>query len=102
VEFPFTYPSDWTAAYFHNLNYNAAPPAPGAPGYAVTVWQNEFDEIYAQQGVMVVLMHPWAQGAGGRDPDGLRALIDYMKQKPGVVFSTMSDADRHYRAATPQ
>jgi peptidoglycan/xylan/chitin deacetylase (PgdA/CDA1 family) len=99
VEFPFTYPSDWTAIGINGLNNNAAPPQPDDPAYAVTVWEHEFDEIYAQQGIMVVLMHPWIQGAGGRYPDGLSELIDHMQSKPGVVFTTAARANASYRRA---
>jgi peptidoglycan/xylan/chitin deacetylase (PgdA/CDA1 family) len=100
VEFPFTYPSDWTAGNINGLNNQQAPPSAGDPRYAVTVWEREFDEIYNQNGVMVVLMHPWIQGANGRFPDGLNALINYMKSKPGVVFSTAAAVNLAFRAAT--
>jgi peptidoglycan/xylan/chitin deacetylase (PgdA/CDA1 family) len=100
VEFPFTYPSDWTAANVNGLDPSSAPPYPGAAGYAVTLWEHEFDEIYAQHGMMVVLMHPWIQGAFGRHPDGLDQLISYMKSKPGVAFSTAADLNQTFRAAS--
>ena len=99
VEFPFTYPSDWTAGNINGLNNQQAPPSRGDPRYAVTVWENEFDEIYNQHGIMVVLMHPWIQGANGRFPDGLNELITYMKSKPGVVFTTAAAANVSFRAA---
>jgi peptidoglycan/xylan/chitin deacetylase (PgdA/CDA1 family) len=100
VEFPYTYPSDWTAAYISGLDPNQAPASSATPGSAIALWEREFDEIYAQHGVMVVLMHPWIQGAGGRYPDGLDQLITYMKAKPGVAFSTATTLNQSYRSAT--
>ena len=97
VEFPFTYPSDWTAQGIHGLNPRDPPPSPGAPGYAVSLWEQEFDEVYAQHGVMVVLMHPWVQAPGGRTPAGLDALIAYMQAKPGVRFTTATTANQSFR-----
>ncbi len=99
VEFPFTYPSDWAAAYVHRLDSRSAPPSPSVPGYAVTLWENEFDEIYGQHGVMVVLMHPWIQSPSGQAADGLNALITYMKSKPGVAFTTATTANISFRSA---
>jgi peptidoglycan/xylan/chitin deacetylase (PgdA/CDA1 family) len=99
VEFPFAYPSDWTAAAINGMNANGAAPSSGASGYAVALWEREFDEIYAQHGVMVVLMHPWLQGEGGRYPDGLDQLIGYMKSKPGVAFSTAATLNTSFRSA---
>ena len=99
IEFPFTYPSDWAANGINGLDNRSAPPHRGDSGYAVTVWEKEFDEIYNQHGMMVLLMHPWIQAAGGRFPDGLNELIDYMKSKPGVVFTTADKANASYRRA---
>jgi hypothetical protein len=100
VELPFTYPSDWTAEAIHGLDNSSAPPSPGAPGYAVTVWEREFDEIYSQHGVMVVLMHPWLQATDGQAPTGLDALITYMQASPNVVFTSVTKANQRYRAAS--
>jgi peptidoglycan/xylan/chitin deacetylase (PgdA/CDA1 family) len=100
AELPFTYPSDWTAGLVNGLDPYSAAPTPGAPGYAVTLWEKEFDEIYAQHGIMVVLMHPALQGGAGRYPDGLDQLITYMKSKPGVAFTTAAAADKNFQAAT--
>ncbi len=100
VELPFAYPSDWTAASIHGLDASGAPPAADAPGYAVTAWEREFDEVYAQHGVMVVLMHPWLQAPNGQAPAGLDALVTYMQSKPNVTFTSMSAADAGYRKAS--
>jgi peptidoglycan/xylan/chitin deacetylase (PgdA/CDA1 family) len=99
VELPFSYPSDWTSSAINALDPSSAPPFRGAPGYTVSLWEDEFDEIYSRHGVMVVLMHPWIQASGGTSPSGLNALIDYMKTKPGVAFTTVQTANRSVRAA---
>ena len=97
LEFPFTYPSDWTSTAINGMNPSAAPPYLGAPGYTVTLWAKEFDEIYNQHGLMVVLMHPWIQSSDGSYAAGLDSLITYMKARPGVAFTTVDTANRTAR-----
>jgi peptidoglycan/xylan/chitin deacetylase (PgdA/CDA1 family) len=81
VEFPFSYPSDWTAGAYHSLS----------PDLVLSHWKEIFDEIYIKRGVFVLLMHPWLM-----KPDKLESLISYMLSKKGVFFSNFREATEKY------
>ena len=97
VELPFAAPSDYLAST-GGLDFSRIPADRGDKSAAVNVWKDIFDDIYAQRGTMVVLMHPWIEA----DDDGnispvLDALISYMESQPGTYFSTIAEADARVR-----
>jgi peptidoglycan/xylan/chitin deacetylase (PgdA/CDA1 family) len=98
VELPFSYPSDFVAWAFFQLDPKAAPPARDAAGYAVNLWKDVLDEVYAREGAMIVLMHPFIQAAKGRRPDGLLDFVRFAKAKASVRFTTVHEAAERYRA----
>ncbi len=98
TEFPFSYPSDWAAGAILHLDSRSVPSSRDDPGYAVNLWKDIFDGVVQVRGMMVLAMHPWIQAGGGRDPEGLRELIAYMKSTPGVYFSDMHEAAQRFRS----
>jgi peptidoglycan/xylan/chitin deacetylase (PgdA/CDA1 family) len=97
VEFPFAYPSDYEAAA-NGLNPSAADPTGSDTTTAANLWKKIFDQIYAEHGTMVVLMHPWIQTDGNGQTGGLDDLLTYMQSKQGTYISTMSQASAAVRA----
>jgi peptidoglycan/xylan/chitin deacetylase (PgdA/CDA1 family) len=79
TEFPFAYPSDWAAVAteMHHKSWSTIE----------LQWKQTFDEIYSKKGVMTMLMHPFVV-----DLTTLGHVIDYMKSKPNVRFTTMDNA----------
>jgi len=98
TDFPFSYPSDLAAGSILHFDNRSVPPGRYDPGYAVNLWKSVFDDVYQEKGVIVLLLHPWIQARGGRDPDGLRDLIAYMKRAPGVYFSDLHEAAQRFRS----
>ena len=60
--------------------------------------KDEFDWLYERegQGIFVPTMHPQVIGRGHR-MIVLEQFIDYVKDKPGVSFTTMTDYQRNWR-----
>ena len=108
VEFPAAYPSDGMAWFYHNME-DVQTPSVGGPGregrvgFALDVWKAAFDDVYAREGVMTMLLHPHHMGANinGVKSPALRDLILHMKSKPGVVFTDIETATRKFNAAYP-
>jgi hypothetical protein len=124
VEFPFQYPSDG-ALYvrFKDQVYFHGQKSSDPYSYAAEIWKRIFDETYDQHGVMVLLMHQHIQATvdcdpqiqdcdtllwagpnahdptSEHDPTSVRALIQYMRQKPGVYFSDIQEATNLFLAA---
>ena len=108
VEFPAAYPSDGIA-WFHHMIEDVQTPTVGGnrwgPGreYAVNLWKKAFDDVYAQEGVMTLILHPHHMGAvvGGVSSPAIRELIQYMKTKSGVVFTDLEEATRRFNLKYP-
>ena len=81
AEFPFSYPSDWTAENYHSLS----------PDMVLNHWKGIFDEIYSKRGVFILLMNPWLTKSAR-----LESLITYMLSKKGVFFSNFREATEKY------
>lgn len=67
-----------------------------APREVLRVWQDEFDVAYREGGMFLLTMHPHVIGHRSRIVV-LEALIDYIRQKPGVWFGTHRAAAEHVR-----
>jgi peptidoglycan/xylan/chitin deacetylase (PgdA/CDA1 family) len=99
VEFPFSYPSDWQAPTRPTNLTMGRPPNTTDRTYLMNAWLAILDEIRARRGVMVVLMHPATQAhPNNGSGDGLDYLIERMKTRSGVHFSTITEATERYLA----
>jgi hypothetical protein len=104
VEFPAAYPSDGMAAYYHKLEELHTPGVgglrQGRVGFALDLWKKAFDDVYAKEGVITMLLHPQHLGFRVEDKPSpsLNELILYMKSKSGVVFTDLEEATRRFNA----
>jgi peptidoglycan/xylan/chitin deacetylase (PgdA/CDA1 family) len=98
VELPVAWELD-DYPYFH---FASKPLNPGLRSTAEVraLWQAEFDYCHqhVHNGVFTLTNHPEIIGRGPRMAM-LEELIDYMKSKPGVAFSTCGEAARAWREA---
>lgn len=99
VELPFSWALD---------DYPLLELAPGfsdaqrEPSAVREIWQAEFDFAYDEcpGGMYVLSMHPEVIGRG-RSIRMLDGLLEHMKSKPGVRFSTMGAIAENFRTANP-
>lgn len=98
LEIPFTYPSDWTG-YNGDIVDARLGRAPNGTTleYLSNIWKRSLDEIHAQRGVMVLVLHPWVIGYSDANVDGLRDFVEYAKSLNGVRFSTLSEVADRFR-----
>jgi peptidoglycan/xylan/chitin deacetylase (PgdA/CDA1 family) len=73
------------------------------PSVLREIWQGDFDYAYANcpEAVYDLVLHPQAIGRGHR-LTMLEEFIDYMSDKPGVVFTTLHDVVTRWKAANPE
>lgn len=99
VEIPFSYSlDDWQMFEFRGgWTAKQAPPSE-----VFELWRSEFDFAYQEcaGGVYNLNIHPLSIGRGPRIAM-LDRLIRHMKQFDGVVFESLGDAARRWKAANP-
>jgi peptidoglycan/xylan/chitin deacetylase (PgdA/CDA1 family) len=73
-------------------------PAAQTPDSLLKIWKDEFDFLYNRvgKGLFTITMHPQVIGRGHRMLL-LEGIIDYVKDKPGVRFTTMMDYCRKWK-----
>ena len=73
-------------------------PAAQTPDSLLKIWKDEFDFLYNRigKGLFTVTMHPQVIGRGHR-LQLLEGIIDHVKDRPGVHFTTMIDYCRKWK-----
>jgi peptidoglycan/xylan/chitin deacetylase (PgdA/CDA1 family) len=69
--------------------------------HIMSIWQEEFQEIYRWGGLFDLAMHPQAIGRPSRLAL-LRQFIEWMQRFPGVWFTTGTEIARHFKAQCPE
>lgn len=96
LEIPVTWLLDDWEQYFYS-----AEPQMGfsieEPDKVYRLWKSEFDGLYEEGGCFVLTMHPQLTGRSSRI-NMLKELIQYMKTKSGVWFTTLDDIEEKWSA----
>jgi peptidoglycan-N-acetylglucosamine deacetylase len=102
VELPFTWGLDDFPAFEHVWTRNGINPGLAAPSRIYEIWSGDFDYLYERigAGVFILTMHPQTIGRGHRLLM-LERLVNYMREKRGVTFSTMSEVAAAFRRESP-
>ncbi|HEX6564906.1 MAG TPA: polysaccharide deacetylase [Chthoniobacterales bacterium] len=73
-------------------------PAAQTPDSLLKIWKDEFDFLYNRvgRGLFTITMHPQVVGRGHR-MQLLEGIIEHVRDKPGVRFTTMVDYCRMWK-----
>lgn len=88
-------PVTWLLDDWEQFAFSAEPPIGFSieePDKVYRLWKAEFDGLYEEGGCFVLTMHPQLIGRSSRI-NMLKQLIQYMKSKPGVWFTTLNEIE---------
>jgi len=102
VELPFTWGLDDFPIFEHVWTRTGVNPGLAAPSHVYEIWAGDFDYLYQRigEGVYILTMHPQTIGRGHRLLM-LERLVNHMREKRGVTFTTMSQVAEEFRRETP-
>lgn len=89
-------PVSWLLDDWEQFAYSAAPPIGHSieePDKVYRLWKSEFDGLYEEGRCFVLTMHPQLIGRSSRI-NMLEKLIEYMRSKPDVWFTTLNEIER--------
>lgn len=67
------------------------------PDKVFRLWKSEFEGLYKEGGCFILTMHPQIIGRSSR-MSMLEQLIDYIKTKPDVWFTTLNEIEEKWRS----
>jgi peptidoglycan/xylan/chitin deacetylase (PgdA/CDA1 family) len=81
---------------------NGVIPGLHSPSQMYEIWAGDFDYLHDRldEGVYILTLHPQCIGRGHRLLM-LERLIDYIRDRRGVTFKTMSEVALEFKKTTP-
>ncbi len=102
VEIPFTWGLDDFPAFEYVTSRAGIQQGLSSPSAVYEIWAGDFDYLYDRigEGVYTLTMHPQVIGRGHRLLM-LERLLDHIRNRPGVEFTTMLEAATAWKRSHP-